>query len=927
MDETPIAALSSRPTSPTKRHRSPDKANIEPVSKRPFMSTMPPALEVIDHDTRHSDEEELVSAPKKDKGKGKLKVVYVPELPEEIWARIFELYYEDCTNEWNSSNFLRRGLTPLLISKQHARMAIPILYRHPFMGYRAISPFISAIQRPSRYTDLPKQAYIKHLTVRPSPIIPALEFPSWYANRNVSGNEHSSHFAPFTIHPSFFDLMRTMPDLTSFTLKDTLVLHEADATLLFSGLRLIEPRKARLEFRLWDLYDSPFGPDLIAASGAGVHTPYAGRPVASLFREHPMTRAVDGCRMTQQAWKYALFNNTELEMPTWWIEPNNATAGGNQGNGNANANVNHNPPIPIPNYSFSAPPPSATNNHATNYQQQQYWQSHQQQNRRLHTDPSDIILPATTNQTSQFGMNASQAISERRFLNPRDAHIDANRRARRQLVNSFNRADTTSGETRLQSSVALTPSGPRQSMTETTISLPPRHGQTAQLESASDDLSADEFQDEATFMQALQESLPSLDTSVITPTLHSQSSAQGLRAPQFSHADANSISSTLLAPAPATLPQSGPSWTRLSRQGQTQPHLPTRATTWSAHNPSRSTSTPQESSSSTRWTATGDIASAFVGQPVGENWINTWGDQSRPTVSWLKPPKRDFQLSTPVPSYTSPDGVPMTNSHGLTSYSLAHNMRNLLCELIAKWWSPRLQAFSFVALDPLASLIVRSPAIDFWTQIAVPHIRVHLPRGINSLALFMGPKEILADRQRRRREEAAATGVADEETVHAATTGPNPPTFQTPSGTTPTGHGDDPVQGVIGGDGAGGGLINEIVRLFEVEINTMSEMRDDIWIRCGSQLPPQLCRILAGSHDWREVGMSGGPLSPLYNNYELAASPSTSGFNSPTFSFVTMDSDEDDDGDVEDFDMEGGEGSTYDRAKAEEQAKRMAERE
>lgn len=61
---------------------------------------------------------------------------------------------------------------------------------------------------------------------------------------------------------------------------------------------------------------------------------------------------------------------------------------------------------------------------------------------------------------------------------------------------------------------------------------------------------------------------------------------------------------------------------------------------------------------------------------------------------------------------------------------------------------------------------------------------------------------------------------------------------------------------VVGGDGMGGGLIHEANKLFEIEVNTVAEMMDDSWQRAGGQLPPQVCRILLGEQDWRDVSLS-----------------------------------------------------------------------
>jgi hypothetical protein len=58
---------------------------------------------------------------------------------------------------------------------------------------------------------------------------------------------------------------------------------------------------------------------------------------------------------------------------------------------------------------------------------------------------------------------------------------------------------------------------------------------------------------------------------------------------------------------------------------------------------------------------------------------------------------------------------------------------------------------------------------------------------------------------------------------------------------------------IVGGDGFGGDLVHPDNKLFEIEVNTVKEMTDELWTQAGSQLPPQVCRILTGSSDWAEV--------------------------------------------------------------------------
>jgi hypothetical protein len=47
------------------------------------------------------------------------------------------------------------------------------------------------------------------------------------------------------------------PSLLSFILKETLVLHQADAKILSTALSFTKSKKARLDVRMWNLHDSP----------------------------------------------------------------------------------------------------------------------------------------------------------------------------------------------------------------------------------------------------------------------------------------------------------------------------------------------------------------------------------------------------------------------------------------------------------------------------------------------------------------------------------------------------------------------------------------------------------------------------------------------------------------------------------------------
>jgi len=174
---------------------------------------------------------------------------------------------------------------------------------------------------------------------------------------------------------------------------------------------------------------------------------------------------------------------------------------------------------------------------------------------------------------------------------------------------------------------------------------------------------------------------------------------------------------------------------------------------------------------------------------------------------------------------------------------LASAIRKQMLHLIENTWSPTLQAFSLVTLDPLASIIAQSPQLDFWVNIPVPHIRVRLPRSINSLAIFKGTAENARDRSRLyARSIRPVIQALPDANAHTTFLRDQYPQSEV-------------VDPIVGGDGSGGGLVHPNTRLFEVEVNTIREMMDDMWNQAGAELPPQVCRILTGTQDWSEVGL------------------------------------------------------------------------
>jgi hypothetical protein len=228
--------------------------------------------------------------------------------------------------------------------------------------------------------------------------------------------------------------------------------------------------------------------------------------------------------------------------------------------------------------------------------------------------------------------------------------------------------------------------------------------------------------------------------------------------------------------------------------------------------------------------------------------------QSSRSATAMYSHRRAIRTVAPTAQRATPEPVDLPTS-----------TRALLRTLLEGTWASKIKAFSFVALDPQASMIVRPPRLDFWPNIAVPHIRVHLPRGVNSLAVFMGAKEMNRRRARQDRTDLVAaegtahapvdlTGDNEDATVVSAAAGtegaPAPP------GAPPVYPDSRPApvtDFIVGGDGFGGDLVHPENRLFEIEVNTIKEMTDDLWNQAGSQLPPQVCRILVGSSDWRNI--------------------------------------------------------------------------
>ncbi|OCF33360.1 hypothetical protein I316_05102 [Kwoniella heveanensis BCC8398] len=958
----PTAEVTSGRSTPTKRYHPSTPTDDHPTKRlhkgtstsdvlSASTSSSLPSVHYASADEREDEEEQYdqVSASNSRRDRGKGKMVYLPELPADVWTKIFEFYYEDLTNEWQASAAIRGGATPLLICRDLTSIALPVLYQHPYIGYNAIERFVAALSR----TSGKARGCIRHLTIRASPLVPSKQFAAFHEARSLTREAENTravhNVVPYTIHPSFVHLMSLLPELTSFTLKDSLVLHQADAQLLFAGLRFVCPRKIRLEIRMWDLNDSPVGQDIMAATkGHSFTSTVSGRIIETTPPDPPSHfNFLDPMSGVIASWREALYKDKELDLPIWWTET---------------PTFNHPPQPP-------QPPPSplfgpAINQYIINSLSSGTLWPFDAPDHLTNTSTHASVLPEwrlfTDSPPAQAGSSLnlnndwSDSLSQPCVWGGLTAHpalaIPSAKDASTHVVpasgSSGHAGPSTSATGQHVTHLRGAPPEAEQhryhelSHIANQSTLPPGH--TSRSDAAGNPLRLGVARDIDSNLSSdddfglLDDDISLIEDDFSNNAIDDNDDDDGDRTSE--------LSETLAAPASATT-----SGNNSVSADQIQP-IPNPTTRW-ARRANAIRASRAASSSASRFAAEdGPVpasSSMLVYGPQNISAVSSTVTSSLPASN--RSLRRNVigsrnALVQPVPPSVI-GGVRVTTSQGFHSHALARYMGGLLLVLIRDRWTPRLQALSFVAHDPLASIIVRAPELNFWTQIPVPHIRVHLPRGCNSLAVFKGPRELARDRLRASRAEAnhgQAQGQGQQLLQTAFTmmlNGMHP---------TPLANAGDQHQineaeldriGVVGGDGSGGGLIDEEVRLFEIEINTLAEMKDDVWIRCGNQLPPQLCRILAGEHDWRDVSFShaNDTYSPPHSEYVPPASPDTSDFDSPTFSFVSLSDDGNPGDEMEPLDLDrreeeedgeeaGDDGEGYDEEKAKAQARLIADR-
>lgn len=643
---------------------------------------------------------------------------------------------------------MKNGVTPLLISPTLTNVATPVLYAHPHISDKQIDPFIKCVAFPFRCSDVPsKNTLVHHMTVRPTPIIPNYETGEYqYVRSSI-------------VNSKFPYLMSLLPSLDSFTLKDTFMFTIEDVMSIIKGLEYIKPKKARIELRSWDLYDSPVGQDLLAATRPNLRA----SPSRNLGPSPPNSRSSSSTNAVPQisswvrangdetlrSWRDALQAGRQFFLPPVWLDPSSAAARAPNG-------------APL---------------QANQAQLRIIQQALQARLTDLNPPPESTGTPLTLTMSGRYASQShitgglAAAAAGLGTVSPQN--IDDDDQDDGASQGSALDHDDDDDDLDNDDDYVNDDRGPRGHSNMQTVSDRPASGGAGPVRDPIDPSSRHTYTSLATeAARALQRTDP-------------DRYEQYIRSRRIDHIFIPSLDdSDTEAAGSSAPPVAGPS-------GSSEEQFVT------------------------------DQAQAHYQSSA----LNMTGPDQRSTL-FARQGRSD-------------------------NYAVAHVMRIRLRLLITQNWAERLQAFSFVAFDPMASLVVRAPRLDFWVDLPIEHIRVHLPRGVNSLAVFKGPKENERDRIEsieKANQETPSSDAANN--IVDNVFGPSSPAAQ--------------ENRVVGGDGSGGGLVHPSNLLFEIEVNTTKEMMDDMWNRAGSELPPQVCRILAGEQDWSNVVAGKSSTLSLY---------------------------------------------------------------
>lgn len=709
---------------------------------------------------------------------------------------------------------------PLQISREIATFSAEAMYRHPHITYRAFERFIGSLKSSFRHGTvgpLSKAKMVRHLTIFPSPPVPASAHSQYGETHKASATNKD------TIHQFLPELLRSFTSLDSLTVRDALFTTWKDWVTFQKALSQVKPQKAQLELSLWDLTHSASGLELRAATTHSVHADFNNDVFVShkdiedtLNRDRPFSSpAIPHFQVMLETWKAALTSGGEMIMPLHWIDPKRKTPDptpetapvvslGGTSNSDDESDVAEprtmvdiTPNPDMEDYEIIIPASAVNRLRA-------YTAGWSSTGTSLNTFRTSFASPASDidDQAGSSAIDMSDYLPlpftgvpgvtlEWGALRMRrgDPVVEVALSAYQFIANTGFAAE--SGSSAIQQATTWA-SGSSLTLDDATISAIP-------IREEGEDM---DWSDEFGYLYGILG-----EGSLNTPFLEPQ----------------------VVPSAPDVPPQESfvvfHDWAGISGMDQAFPDSTSLFTTSPLFNP------PPPAHGSQR------LALAYTSA------VHPGSTRTRTALA----------SSTPTPSPGSGD--------------YAHEARAGLLQLL-KGWSPRLQALSLVLLDPAAGIMVRAPDLDFWRELDIPHIRVRLPRGCTALSVLQGSSEYR--RSLRRRQELVGHFNRDPYAGVSTVTGPahnghaNHNNFgafllSLASNTLTTQEMELRQSKDTGTEQTvyiGHGVLHPNNLLFEIEVNTHAEMQDEMWYECGGQMPSQVCRLLVGEQDWRDVDIT-----------------------------------------------------------------------
>lgn len=140
---------------------------------------------------------------------------------------------------------------------------------------------------------------------------------------------------------------------------------------------------------------------------------------------------------------------------------------------------------------------------------------------------------------------------------------------------------------------------------------------------------------------------------------------------------------------------------------------------------------------------------------------------------------------------------------------IVHVLRKEVTTLFKSYWQGNTSALSLVPADHFSSNIFLDSELKILGDLRFPHLRLSVPQDVSAVGVFHSHQASVGNvRQGFQRESESLTALD---------------------------------------------LLHEDVKLFEVEVASKEDMRDERWTEEAAHLPPQLCRIFKGQRDWEMV--------------------------------------------------------------------------